>query len=324
MMRLIGELRALLRLLLLQRTKRPILSPSIPERDVDPASLPALIDLAPSSPPLKPNNTSIDESTESTTTTQTSSTVPTHLSNNHVPFNSSGKPHPLLSSLQSVPLTRTIIEDYLLPKALTPSLVKSPTTLLPQIQGVGQWLSEILYILRPLIYVSMLRPTTQNLVKGTTSINYNTQSSLHSLRTPLAVSLLLSLLSRHLRPKPPVSPSSATSLERLEYARRDKELFWNVFRGEIWTEWTRPKLEGLRTRMEGRPLVGLLSGVVQDWMWLVDEYYYCEFASLCEEARADKTNRYCYLIGLFAAYPVSLISHAYIYCDPTGLCVLEL
>jgi peroxin-16 len=91
----------------------------------------------------------------------------------------------------------------------------------------------------------------------------------------LAVSLLLSMLSRHLRPKPPVSPSSSTSLERQEYARRDREMLWNAFRGEIWTGWTRPKLDGMRRSMEGKPLLGLLSGIIQDWVPLVDEYYYC-------------------------------------------------
>ena len=207
--------------------------------------------------------------------------MPPHLSNNHVPFNSTGKPHPLLSACSDVPLTRTVIEEYLLPKALTPSLIRSPPTLLHPLKGLAQWSSEIIYILRPLIYVLMLRPTNSNrtLIGGqsSTSINYNNAPILNSLRTPLAISIFLSMVSRYLRRQPPASPSTSNSLERLEYARRDRELLWYLFRGELWTGWTRLKLDSLSRSLEGKPLLGLFAGIIQDWVPLVDEYWYCEY-----------------------------------------------
>lgn len=249
-----------------------MLSPPIPERDVDPTSFTTL---TPESSPLKPSQSPVDEGDLSR------SQLPRHLANNHVPFDaSSGKPHPLLSSLPNTPLTRTVIEDYLLPKALTPTMVRSPLNLMPEITGVGHWLSEVIYIMRPLLYVLMLRPTAMNFIRGSTSINYNSRPALHMLQTPLAVSLLLSFLARHLRPQTPISSSSSYMLERQEYARRDRELLWALFRGELWTEWTRPKLESMRRGMEGKSLFGLLAGVIQDWVPLVDEYYYCEHSRL--------------------------------------------
>ena len=52
---------------------------------------------------------------------------------------------------------------------------------------------------------------------------------------PLMVSLALELVSRNLRR----TPSNSSSLERQEYARRDGDLFWYLFRGSIWESWTR-------------------------------------------------------------------------------------
>lgn len=247
--------KALFQLALLQRTKRPVLSPPIPERDVDPTALPALADAQTQSPPLKPITLpSPNEDAENTGTRP----VPSHLSNNHVPF----KP----------------TEEYLLPKALTPTTVRPPTTLLHPLQNLAHLSSEIIYILRPLIYVLMLRPTNSNRAlidgKSSTSINYNVSPVLNSLRTPLAISIFLSILSRYLRRQPPASPSSFNSLERQEYARRDRELFWYLFRGEMWTGWTRPKLDNLSKSLEGKPLLGLVAGIIQGWVPLVDEYWY--------------------------------------------------
>ncbi|PVG03432.1 peroxisome membrane protein [Serendipita vermifera] len=275
-------IKALLRLSVLVRTRRPLITPPIPERDVDPATLSNFVEAHEShSPTLKPPRVHFEtqeETSEEDGRTAGRQQLPQHLLNNHVPFNATGKPHPLLSSLKDAPLTRTVIEDYLLPKALTPALIRSPVSLVHSVTGAAQWTSEILYILRPFIYVMMLKPTASNLLvrgnKISTSINYNGAATLNALRTPLAVSLLLSLLSRQLRRDPPVSPSSTNSLERQEYARRDRELLWYLFRGELWSEWTRPKLENICHTLEGKPVLSLIAGVIQDWVPLVDEYWY--------------------------------------------------
>ena len=52
---------------------------------------------------------------------------------------------------------------------------------------------------------------------------------------PLMVSLALELVSRNLRR----SPSNSSSLERSEYARRDREFLWYLLRGVVWQDFTR-------------------------------------------------------------------------------------
>lgn len=241
--------RAILRLTIMRATRRPVISPPLPEREIDPASLPVLAEQPASSPrPHEDNGHANGNGNKATTT-------PTHLKNNHIPF-SSGKAHPLLTT-PPTSLTQTTIEDYLLPKALTPSSLRDPRFLLRTLSGPADWAAEILYILRPLLYVLLLRPT---------------RKPISSLRTPVAVSMIIEVAVRYLRAMPPAS----ASLERAEYARRDRELFWYLFRGEIWNEWTRPKLLGLALRTSGVPLLALVSAVVGDWVPLIDQYHYCE------------------------------------------------
>src|SRR5258708_35464381 len=101
------------------------------------------------------------------------------------------------------------------------------------------------------------------------------------------ISLALELLSRNLRR----TPSNSSALERQEYARRDRDLFWYLFRGSIWESWTRydvplspsrlydpkvcsrsPKLESLAESSGQWPILNILSPFLRDWMPLVDEY----------------------------------------------------
>lgn len=125
--------RATLRLFLLRITRRPLLSPPIPEREFDPTTLPPSSQessptLAPSSPASSPPAT------------------PDHLRNNHSPL----PLHPLLSG--SHMHADTSVQDYLLPKAMTTSSVKLPVSLIQTISSHQHWLGEIIYILRPLTY----------------------------------------------------------------------------------------------------------------------------------------------------------------------------
>ena len=127
--------RAILRLVLLRITKRPVLTPPIPEREFDPSAIPLDADaaasptLAPSSPPSSLPST------------------PEHLKNNHEPL----PLHPLLTPPPPTQSPQPV-EDYLLPKALTTSSVKAPTALIAPLGSPKDWLSEIIYILRPLVY----------------------------------------------------------------------------------------------------------------------------------------------------------------------------
>lgn len=126
--------RAFLRLWLFKITYRPLMSPPIPERDFDPTTLTPPSNV--SSPTLAPS--SLGSSPPMT---------PEHLRNNHTPL----PPHSLLTTPPPA-LSDTSIDDFLLPKALTASAVKPSLSLVKKMSSLQEWVAEILYILRPLVY----------------------------------------------------------------------------------------------------------------------------------------------------------------------------
>jgi len=149
------------------------------------------------------------------------------------------------------------MKDYLLPKALTPSSLRDPRSLLRTLSGPTDWAAETVYILRPVIYVLLLRPS---------------RKPISSLRTPVAVSIMIEIAVRYWRV---MSPPSA-SLERAEYACAIVSCFGTCYRGEIWNEWTPSKLLGLACRTAGFPLLAVISAFASDWVTLIDQYHYCE------------------------------------------------
>jgi peroxin-16 len=149
--------RAFLRFVLLRITRRPLLAPPMPERDFDPVTLPppsitSSPTLAPSSPSSSPPAT------------------PEHLRNNHVPL----PPHPLLAPPPPARFD-TSVEDYLLPKALMTPSVKPSISLVSPLSSPTDWLSEIIYIMRPLVYglfVRIIPVQTQVLNLHSLSVSY--------------------------------------------------------------------------------------------------------------------------------------------------------
>ncbi|KAH9964291.1 peroxisome membrane protein [Russula dissimulans] len=232
---LLEAIKVVLKFVLLRITHRPLMSPPIPERDIDPESLP---------PPSTRSSPTLVSSSLGSSPPGT----PEHLRNNHEPL----PPHPLFAA--PPPTNKTsAVEDFLLSKALTTSSVKNPTLLVKPLLSPQEWIAESVHILRPLIYVLLL------------SSNREGKSS-----RPLLVSFILELASRHLRR----TPSNSSALERQEYARRDRDLFWYLLRGSIWESWTRPKLESLAETSEQWPVLNVLGALLRNWMPLVDEYHY--------------------------------------------------
>ena len=126
-----SRFRAILRLILLKTTKRPSLYPPLPERDIDIASL----DSQPTPPSSSPRSDSPIR-------------TPDHLKNNHISVNQSSS---LLNKPEALSCD-TPIEEYLLPKALSTDAVKNPLSLMRELSSPIDWMAEIIYILRPLIY----------------------------------------------------------------------------------------------------------------------------------------------------------------------------
>jgi peroxin-16 len=128
-----------------------------------------------------------------------------------------------------------VVEDFLLSKALTTSIVKNPTTLVKPFLAPQELIAESIYIFRPLIYGQIASSHRYLLASNTPPVLLLSSDRERKSNRPLMVSLALELVSRNLRR----SPSSSSALERQEYARRDRDLFWYLFRGSVWESWTR-------------------------------------------------------------------------------------
>ncbi|KAF5313976.1 hypothetical protein D9611_006777 [Ephemerocybe angulata] len=234
---LLELIKASLRILLLRTTKRPLVTPTIPERDFDPTTLPP------------PSSTDTSPTLVPSSISPSPLVTPDHLKNNHTPL----PPHPLL--VPSSSRSESSAEEYLAPKALTTSTVKPSLSLIRTLSGPRDWIAEVVYILRPLVYVCLL-------VRDKRSPRPSSRA--------LVVVLIMELIARNLRRAPP--PSAA--LEREEYAKRDKDMLWYLLRGSIWETWTRPKLEGFVSGTARMPLIGLFGSLVGDWIPLIDQYHY--------------------------------------------------
>jgi peroxin-16 len=199
-------------MLLLRLTHRPLVTPAIPERDFDPSQL-----VSSNQAPLTAPSTG-----------DLASTTPDHIHNNRIPLT----PHPILASN-----SEATAEDYLLPKALSPSSVRPATSLVRRLSGPRDWLAEAIYILRPLVYGTSLclQVWILSIIICIAASLLVADRTKGRTNRALTVALSMELLSRCLRRTPPVS----ATLERSEYARRDKDMLWYLLRGSIWETYTR-------------------------------------------------------------------------------------
>ncbi|WFD22262.1 hypothetical protein MEQU1_000928 [Malassezia equina] len=197
-------------------------------------------------------------------------------------------------------MTSHDVYEQLLSHTLTEQDVSPPPMLVRAFASKLGRLAESVWILRPVLYVLMLR-------------HYGARDA-----RPFSVSLALELLARLLRrhalvprgkeaaatPPPPSSISllltmlgvensfldwlastlrgqprypslkPISAVEGDEWSSRDRALWWYLLRGPVWYGWTRPKVAKLVASMEKRRIVGVLGSIVGEYLPLVDEYYY--------------------------------------------------
>lgn len=282
-------IKALLRLKLVDLTGRMLVSPPLPERSIDPNTL----------EPLRSNRTTSPGSLDDLWSYHQSS-------HHHQPPNSSthqiepssqltwtgkrtGLVRPSIAILRSpqYPNTdpmaesgRNLINEYLSRKALTLEEVLKPLDLVRKSKTNKARLAEIIWILRPVIYVLLI-----NRFGSRHAIPFLSSSSLEYL----SYSLRKSSFRDPKRPSsasktPPsyfsVSPrrsafqSFVSELERNELDQRKKALWSYLLRGPLWFLWTKPKLIALSAKLESIPLLNLLSTMIHDYTPLLDEYHY--------------------------------------------------
>ncbi|PMD63297.1 peroxisomal membrane protein [Hyaloscypha bicolor E] len=139
------------------------------------------------------------------------------------------------------------ISTYLLSKVLTADDIKAAPSLLNSTRGSAQ-LAEILYILQPVIYAVALSRSKDK---------RNWQ--------PWLLGLSIEYAARQLRK----DGLRTTSLEREQWAKRGWAMGWWAMRGAFYENVTKGFLHKTSDR-----LPSLISGVLDDYLYLWDGYYF--------------------------------------------------
>ncbi|KAI9803531.1 MAG: hypothetical protein M1825_001874 [Sarcosagium campestre] len=224
---LIEMIKALCRLLLLRVTRsRPLLTPPLPERDVDPATL---------EEPSSIDQELIDEDHPTQESIAAASTAPTTVFGWQMPRTG--------LTLPSLPNTPDIAA-YLRSKVLTADDIKPPPALLHRVVGAGQ-IAELLHILRPVIYALAM----QRLAASTSASSSDGRrdgggaSRMRNWRPwllGLAIEYGARQLARHeLESKRAGGAAGLTGLEREEVRRRGWGVGWWVMRGAFYDNVTK-------------------------------------------------------------------------------------
>ncbi|KAJ4398360.1 hypothetical protein N0V91_010271 [Didymella pomorum] len=232
---LLEIIKAVCRLLLLRLTNsRPLLSPPLPQREIDPSS-------------LEDSSASADG-------------MDTPPSERSVEAENWTMPRTGLS-MPSLP-DSSDISSYLLSKVLTADDIKPPKALLHRVSGKGE-LAEALYILRPVAYALAMqhfsgdRKSWRPWLIGV-SIEYGARQ--------LAKKDFQERLAGGLR--------GLTGLEREELKKRAWALGWWTMRGAFYENITKSWIHAITRKLKSKPLLDIAGGVIEDYEFLWDQYYF--------------------------------------------------
>ncbi|KAF1990612.1 peroxisomal membrane protein pex16 [Aulographum hederae CBS 113979] len=245
---LLEVVKAVCRLILLRLTNsRVILSPPLPEREIDPKQL------------EESANGAAESGSEATLVDDTGDGIETPESerNDETLWT---MPRTGLS-LPSLPDGKDI-SSYLLSKVLTADDIKPPKALLHRVSGKGE-LAEVLYILRPVIYAMALqhwkgdRKSWRPWLIGL-SVEYGArQLAKNDFRERLAGGL-----------------RGLTGLEREELRKRGWALGWWTMRGAFYENITKAWIHSITSSLKGKPLLDMAGGIIEDYEFLWNQYYF--------------------------------------------------
>ncbi|KAL3478011.1 peroxisome membrane protein [Aspergillus californicus] len=227
--------KAICRLFLLRLTNsRPLVSPPLPEREVDPRSL--------------QQGEEEDWNGMQTPVSERSSDMSWTMPRTGL-------------SLPSLPDVNDV-SNYLISKVLTADDIKPPKALLHRVTGQGQ-LAEILHILRPVVYALALqkwrgdRRSWRPWLIGFGMEYGCRQLAKADFRERVAGGL-----------------RGLTGLEREELKKRGWSMGWWLMRGAFYENITKSTLKGLTGKMKNKPLLDLVGSVIEDYEYLWDNYYF--------------------------------------------------
>jgi peroxin-16 len=203
---------------LLSSTKaRRLLSPPLPTREIDPQAFEEIANLPPTtSAPRTPSPTPSSSSLFNEEDPNHPYTLPrTGLT---LPSLSTTSPRPTLG--------RDGITSYLFSRVLTAEDIKPPAQLLPQLTGFS-WYSEILYILRPLIYALIMQRWSRK---------YGERNARRSW-WPFLLGLSIEYAAMELRKRGDNGLRGRLATE--EQRDRGKQMWWWLLRGAMYENVTK-------------------------------------------------------------------------------------
>ncbi|MCJ1257702.1 Peroxisomal membrane protein pex16 [Lignoscripta atroalba] len=234
-------IKAVCRLLLMRVTNsRPLVSPALPEREVDPRTVEENLDKS------QWDGMEMPDGSEGGLGSDGSSWV---------------MPRTGLS-LPTLP-DSSEISDYLLKKVLTADDIKPPKQLLRRVVTAQGQLAEAMWVLRPVVYALAMQ---------------RWQSDKKSWR-PWLVGASMEIAARQLAKKDLTERVAGglrglTGLEREELKRRGWSMGWWAMRGAFYENVTKALIHGFTGKLRGKPLLDMVGGIIEDYDYLWDEYYF--------------------------------------------------
>lgn len=237
------SLKSILRFVLVAASKRPLASPSVVEREVDPQQLETRSQFEENEFSADEDEKQFDVDGNPISTAPLAWKLPR--SGNYIPV--------------TIPLK---IDEFLSGKVLTVEDVKSPIELFHTLTIKG-YFSEAAYILRPLVYCTLAyryRDRPRNW-------------------TPWVVGAGMEYLARRalvdsFKDSLPGGLRSITQLEDKELKKRGGSLWWWTLRGAMYHTMTRPIFEKIIRKTENIPLVNLPASILEDYEYLLDNYHF--------------------------------------------------
>ena len=240
---LLEIIKAVCRLLLLRLTQsRPLLSPPLPQREIDPNK-------------LQEQEQEHSEQPEQDATASMSSETSEDIKDIKWAMPRTGLSMPCLPDSSD-------ISNYLLSKVLTADDIKPPKTLLHRVTGKGE-AAEWLYILRPVATALAM----QHFAKDKRDwrpwlIGFGLEYGARQL----AKQNLQQQVAGGLR--------NLTVLEREELSKRGWSMGWWAMRGAFYENITRAWVHGFADKLRGKMLLDMIGIIVEDYEFLWDQYYF--------------------------------------------------
>ncbi|CAJ0861736.1 1201_t:CDS:10, partial [Entrophospora sp. SA101] len=121
-------------------------------------------------------------------------------------------------------------------------------------------ISELLYIIRPLIYVLTLR-------------KYGNKSWKPWLLS-IIIEVYTRILTNYFHKKISDGSHRLTSVEKDEEKRRIKQLFLYILRGPFYEKITRPKIDKICQSVGNKPILSLFGGILRDYQPIWENVYF--------------------------------------------------